>query len=238
MTLLCFHAAGSGSAMYRRWPHLLPPSVETALIRMPGRESRLAEQPILDFVTAVTAFESELDGCFDRDYALFGHSMGAYLAFALATARVAVGLRPPRHVFVSGARPPHLFRPPSGRGRRTDADLTRLLAEMGGTDPVLLDNEEMRQIILRSFRADLSVCDSMRVPDRSLPCGLSVLGGESDHISREDLAEWSSWSTGLVSTAMFRGGHFFLNMESEAEVLTEVTHVLSGCRAGGGEVPA
>jgi medium-chain acyl-[acyl-carrier-protein] hydrolase len=228
MTLMCFHAAGSGAAMYRQWPQQLPGGVEAALVRMPGRESRLTEDPIEDFGTAVTALAAGLEGRLDRDYAFFGHSMGAYLAFAIAASRVAAGLRPPSHLFVSAARPPHLFRPPLAHRRKADEDLVRLLGDLGGTSEALLDNDEMRPIILRPFRADLAICDTITLPNCPLPCAISVFGGEDDGISPGDLGEWSRWSTGPVSTTIFRGGHFFVNGESQADVLREVTRVLEG----------
>jgi surfactin synthase thioesterase subunit len=237
MTLICFHAAGSGPAMYRNWAQRLPGSVATVLIRMPGRESRLAEEPLVDFDAAVAALQAGLAGWLRGDYALYGHSMGAYLACAVAAAGIAAGWPAPRHIFVSAARPPHLFRPPLGPGRSADADLIGLLDKMGGTDPALLENDEMRQIILRSFRADLSVCASIRAPAGRLPCPVSAFGGERDDIAREDLQEWSRWTSGPVRARMFGGGHFFVNAESEDDVLGEVAGVLSGYRPCGAARP-
>jgi surfactin synthase thioesterase subunit len=226
VTLICFHAAGSGAAMYRRWPALLPESVDPVLVRMPGRESRFGEPLIDDFTTAVAALAAGLDGCFDRPYALFGHSMGAHLAFALAVERDVAGLRLPEHMFVSGTRPPHLFRPPFGSEPHSDEQLVAALAEMGGTDSLILSDREARRIILAPFRADLRICAGLRIAGRPLPCALSVFGGADDDISRADLAEWSRWSTRSVTVTMFAGRHFFVNTESESAVLHRIAQTL------------
>ena len=230
VSLICVHAAGSGPGMYRRWPALLPESVDPVLVRMPGRESRFSEPLIDDFSMAVTALSSGLANCFDRPYALFGHSMGAHLAFALATRQHAAGLRLPEHVFVSGTLPPHLFRPPLGPQPHSDEELVAALASMGGTDPAMLADPEARRIVLAPFRADLRICAGLRVAESPLPCALSVYGGVDDQFPESDLAEWSRWSTEPVTVTMFTGRHFFLNNESELPVLRQITRTLTGSR--------
>lgn len=233
LTLVCFHAAASGAAMYRKWPARLPDSMDVVLVRMPGRESRLAEAPLVHFGDTVTALADSLADCLDRPYALFGHSMGAHLAFAVAASRIAVGLRAPEHIFVSGTRPPHLFRAPLAPDATSD-ELVAALAAMGGTDPTLLDNEEARRIILRSFTADLRLCARLPVPDCPLACPLSVFGGEDDEIDRRELAEWSRWSSRSTRVRMFPGRHFFVNNESEDDVLRDIADTLDKHVGGAG----
>ncbi|MFG1610417.1 thioesterase II family protein [Actinoplanes sp. NPDC049265] len=225
LTLICLHAAASGAMMFRRWPNLLPEDIDVALVRMPGRESRLSEPVLRDFGAAVDALVTVIDSCADRPYALLGHSMGAHLAFAVAGARIAAGMRPPRRLFLSGTRPPHLFRPSFTPGA-SDDELIDWLARIGGTDLDLLRNEEIRAIVLPALRADLSICSGVRPTGPALPCRMSVFGGEQDDIPRGDLEQWHRWSELPVTTTMFTGRHFFLTAESERDVVREVVRIL------------
>src|SRR5205814_2700149 len=131
------------------------------------------------------------------------------------------GGRPPDHVFLCGTAPPHLFRP-AFAAESSDGELVAALAGMGGTDPGLLENDEIRRIILPTFRADLRICATVRPPAQPLPCPLSVFGGEHDDVPYEELDQWRRWSSRSVTTRMFRGRHFFLTNESEDAVLDEI----------------
>lgn len=84
LRLFCFPYAGSGSAIYRGWAAALTQAIEVWPVALPGREHRLAESPIEDIRLLAAAVGDELGRVLDPPFALFGHSMGALLAFELA----------------------------------------------------------------------------------------------------------------------------------------------------------
>ena len=84
LRLLCFHHAGGGAAVYRRWGHDLSSSMEVAAVQLPGRANRLAEPPIADVPSLVDALVSNLAPHLVGRFAFFGHSMGAFVAFEIA----------------------------------------------------------------------------------------------------------------------------------------------------------
>ena len=45
LRLFCFPYAGGGASIYRGWPDELPHEIEVCAVQLPGRETRMHEQP-------------------------------------------------------------------------------------------------------------------------------------------------------------------------------------------------
>ena len=45
---------------------------------------------------------------YDEEYVIFGHSMGALLTYEIYYKLKQIGMKEPRHLFVSGQNPPHI----------------------------------------------------------------------------------------------------------------------------------
>ncbi|MCE7986001.1 MAG: thioesterase [Caldilinea sp. CFX5] len=102
LRLFCFPFAGGSASVYRTWPTLLAerqPDVEVGAVQLPGRENRLNEKPFTHIAPLVDALITALHAELDRPFALFGHSMGAIVAYELAQALTRLG-NPPAHLLV------------------------------------------------------------------------------------------------------------------------------------------
>src|SRR5262245_11881181 len=75
--LICFASAGLGPAMFRAWGPLLPPTIELAMVHLPGRESRWGERCFTQMEDLAPCIAEALAGSRDRPIAVFGHSLGA-----------------------------------------------------------------------------------------------------------------------------------------------------------------
>jgi surfactin synthase thioesterase subunit len=85
--LLCVPHAGGGASAYRPWMRAgIPgvPWVSVVPVRLPGREQRMGEAPCSNLGLLLETALAALTGIFARPFALFGHSMGALIAFELA----------------------------------------------------------------------------------------------------------------------------------------------------------
>src|SRR5690349_1857727 len=83
LRLFCFPYAGGGASTYRSWPAYLRDEIEMVAVQLPGREERLRE-PAFDSASELCLqLASVLAPYLDRPFALFGHSMGALVAFEL-----------------------------------------------------------------------------------------------------------------------------------------------------------
>src|SRR6516162_1128526 len=105
--LFCFPYAGAVAAVFQLWPDHLPPDLEVCIPCLPGRDARLDEPAASDMAPLVASLAQDVLPWLSVPYALFGHSMGAFIAFDLAHELSDLG-SPPAHLFVSAQRGPSL----------------------------------------------------------------------------------------------------------------------------------
>ncbi|MGI5254866.1 thioesterase II family protein [Actinacidiphila glaucinigra] len=228
LRLLCFHSAGGGPSLFRDWATALPADIEVLAIHLPGHEIRFNEPCLTDYRTTVEQLYPHIRPFLDGVYALFGHSMGALLAYGIAKAAAEHGDRAPARLLVSGCGGPGTPQRRRGRADWSDDELVAELRRMGGTPEEVLAIPTLLEVILPPLRADYSIFESFADPGGpQLRCPVSVLGGEDDDITPEDLGRWWAVTGADVSPRLFPGGHFFLFGESADEVLTAVTDDLT-----------
>src|SRR5437879_5135268 len=81
LRLFCFAHAGGGAAVFRTWHEQVPAAIEICGIQLPGRESRWKEPPIHDIRRMLDQLIPAMQSRLHVPFALYGHSMGALLAF-------------------------------------------------------------------------------------------------------------------------------------------------------------
>src|SRR5215468_8965797 len=93
ITLVCLPFAGAGASFFRPWGALAGERVEVVALQLPGRERRIDEKPYLDVPSAAEGLLPEVSARLDpaRALVLFGHSLGAVLAYELACRLTARG---------------------------------------------------------------------------------------------------------------------------------------------------
>src|SRR4051812_17652626 len=111
--LVCLPHAGGGASAYRTWPDRLPADVELLAGRYPGRQGRPLEGCGERMDALADQIPPALRPSLAEPVALFGHSMGASVAYEVAVrleqqhgCRLAA-------LLLSGQTPPH-------RGRYRD----------------------------------------------------------------------------------------------------------------------
>lgn len=230
LRVFVFPHAGSGAAVYRAWAGSLQPTVQLALVQLPGREARFAEPSFTRMRDLVDALVPALVPHLDVPFAFFGHSMGAHVAFEAARALRADG-HEPAHLVASGNRAPHL---PFPRPRIHQLPDERILAEfqrLGGTPPEVLTDRQFMALLLPILRADLELCETYAFePGTPLACPITVFGGERDpDVPPASLDAWRECTTGPFARRLFDGGHFFLQ-EQRAVFLAALRDSLQAAR--------
>lgn len=216
--IFCLPHAGASAAPYGRWRRLLP-GIDLRPVELPGHGRRLDEPLIDDMQTLAAQLAEELQGVLRPPYALFGHSLGALLAFETAHVLRERGFTAPSALFASGTAAPGRRDDREFASEKSDAELIDHLRRYQGTSEAVLAESELMRLTLPVLRADFRMCGRYRHrPRRPLGCPIHVLGGRDDTATAEQLEAWGEESSGGFSRTMFDGGHFFLFRHETAVV--------------------
>lgn len=201
----------------------MPAWVEIVPIELPGRGMRLNEDARRSYLALTTLLSDEITRSAPQNYALFGHSMGALLAFGITQQLRQKYSVPPAALLIAGCAAP--VRQDSGRYSkiRTEADLIADLNQQGGTPEEVFSSPELLAMTLDLLRTDYRVCESFQYT-RQAPLAVPIhcFGGKADAIDAESLSAWRQESSQLFTLDWFDGGHFFLR-QSEAWFLRVLT---------------
>lgn len=234
LRLLCLPYAGGSSSVFADWYVHLPSDVEVRAPVLPGRESRIREAPferLDDYVAALDeAIRTDLDG---RPWALFGHSLGAQVAYQVTAARAAAGRQLPELLIVSGREAPGCLSDGQRVAHLPRDEFIREIGRLDGTPQELLDNDELMQLLLPALRADFRMIEDHHPAKHDpLPVPIVALAGQHDRDARPiKVARWVACTERAFRIVVIRGGHFFLRERSD-EVLAVITSSLDGLAAG------
>lgn len=210
--LVCLPYAGGSAQTYWGWRKHLPDWIELVAVQLPGRSERTGEAPLHRIEQVCSGLLDNLDRADDGvQLALFGHSMGAVIAFELARLLQRLG-RPPLWLWVSGRRAPHMPPPrPPIHGLAKAAFLGQL-RELGGTPLEALAHTELMDLLEPVLRADFSVVETWRFSAGPLlRCPITALGGDDDpDVNLAQLEAWAVHTRASARVVRLSGGHFFL----------------------------
>ncbi|NEB94899.1 thioesterase II family protein [Streptomyces bauhiniae] len=206
--LYCFPHSGGLPGEYVRWEQHLS-GTQVYGVCLPGRGSRTAEPALTDMDAVVHALLAETR--FAAPYDLFGHSLGALVAYETTRELAARGLPLPERLIVSAFPAPHLPRQGARLSGLPDEELIAVLNERyGGIPPQIAADPDLLAVLLPAFRADFALLENYRYREAGpLPVPLVVLGGEADSITPDQLDAWHRHSTAPVRRHAFAGGHFY-----------------------------
>ena len=215
MRLLCFpYAAGTASLFYS-WQAHFPADIQICPVELPARAGRINDPMPASVAGLVDQFLEEAPPYFDRPFSLFGHSLGALIAFELARVMKDRRMPSPVRLFASACQAPQVFRSERPIHHLPDPEFIEALREIDGTPDEVLAHQELLGVLLPMLRADFRLADTYKyIPGGQLTCAITAVGGSEDEsISRGDLVAWHSQTTGPFNLWMVRGTHFFLRFQ-------------------------
>ncbi|MEU6370179.1 alpha/beta fold hydrolase [Streptomyces sp. NPDC046931] len=217
--LVCFPHAGGTANFYRSWSKHVDPTVEVLAVQYPGRENRWAEPLIPAMDPLASAVSEALSALPPLPTVLFGHSMGAAVAYEVLIRLERAGAPHITRLCVSGRGPGSASR----TALRTDDEVVEAVMSLGGTHAGFFDDPELRELFLPIVRNDYHLIDSYgRHADTPLlRTDVHALTGAQDpRVTPEEVNQWRTTTSGSFSLTVFDGDHFYLVPAAERVVST------------------
>jgi surfactin synthase thioesterase subunit len=223
LRLFCFHHAGGGALSFARWQNRFGSDISVIPVRLPGRETRLREERVVDGEQLSRELETELGPLLDRPYAFYGHSLGALVAYSFALHHHRAGGRPPEMLAVGACSAPHLGMPALEGAEVSEESVLSVMRASGGIAGQLLDRPQWLRLTMTIMRDDLLLARSLRAgAGDPLPCPVLAVSGQDDLLVPPGAVHaWSRYAPEGFRTGSVPGDHLFVRDADLADLLRE-----------------
>ncbi len=235
INLLLLPYAGGAAGIFREWKSLLPGWIHPVPITLPGRGTRHGEPLLHEWPPLLDLLTRELLPHLDQPVAIFGHSLGALVAFELAHALHSRTGKRPLWLGVSGCIAPSQRQPEPKWLDCAEDEFVEELRSLNGTPPELLENRELLDLVMPILRADFHLAGTFenRIRPRLVTPMLIMGGSEDEEVMSvpENLSAWSDETTGPNRIEMLAAGHFFIESHRD-QVIRSIVTDLESAHAG------
>jgi surfactin synthase thioesterase subunit len=229
--VICLGHTGAGASFFQTWQEQVGGDVRIVALELPGREKRFADELCRTVAEAVEdLFPRALEAAGPRrEVVLFGHCLGAMIAYELTERLLAAGVTV-RQLLLSGAPGPTVYRESRTAGL-PDQEFLRQLEALAGFSHPALEDPDMAELLLPILRADQEMYEAYRrtaLEPRDVAI-VTFRGAADTLVSADDVAQWQLASTRPLWQFEFEGGHMY-HAEEPTGVLRVLTEVLSCAR--------
>ncbi|WP_329201723.1 thioesterase II family protein [Streptomyces sp. NBC_00667] len=213
LRLCCLPPAGAGPVFYQSWTRYLPDTVELCSVELPGRGTRAGRPSCTDMGVVVSGIaEAVSDQSDSRSMVLFGHSVGALLAYEVTRALRREGQRLPKMLALSGMPAAHLGAYPAAVYHVLAAGREGLSDLFGPVPKRLIRSPRLGAAAMAPLLADCLLEVQYRHREESpLDVPLALYGGADDTFApTEAVRAWNALVTSPADLRLFPGGHAYL----------------------------
>jgi len=230
--LFCFPHAGGSTMTFKAWEPLMPPGIELCPVELAGRGRRISEPMYHSITEAVGDVYRLLKVQMQSaPYAVYGHSMGALIAFELAKRARKEKLPAPQHMFFAGKEAPHVKLPEEKMFHRFPEDkFKEKLIQLGGESKELFDNPDLLKLLMPMLKNDFFITETYDHNQAVEPFDgdITLFIGREDDIVDEEISGWLDQTRGMCSIHYLHGDHFFVQTHLKKVVGVITSQLLAG----------
>ncbi|WP_018685783.1 thioesterase II family protein [Actinokineospora enzanensis] len=223
--LLCLPHAGGSASYFFPVSKALAPRVDVVAAQYPGRQDRRLEPCVPTVAGLADQLAEAVRPYLDKPLTLFGHSMGASVAFELAL-RLQERGTDVAGVVVSGRRAPSALRDEQTHLLDDDGLLAEIHS-LEGTESGLLDDDEILRLVLPAIRNDYRAAELYRRTDGATVRApiLALLGDRDPKATEAETRKWAEHTSGGFDLELYPGGHFYLTQHVPAVLARIEKHI-------------
>ncbi len=210
-------------------------AVELCAAQYPGHGDRLSEPPMEEVGALAEEIVADLTRLPPADLLLFGHSFGSAVAYEVARRCPGAGIDVVLLVASSAWAPGDPARPPRGEHLLPDEELWERLVALGGIDPGIASEPEIRDLVLPAVRADIGAHERyLGCPDPvPLSCDVHACVALGDPLVPVLAGHyWSRLTAGNASIDIRPGAHFHV-LDDPALLLADLARRVPAYAKGG-----
>ena len=218
--LFCFHHAGGNAVIFRNWLNFSS-HVEVIPIEIPGHSSRMDEACVTDFENIVEEVSHAIASVYDeRPVCLYGHSLGAAIAFQTAVLLKKKYQLKVKKLFVAGRQAPM---DADVSGFRLEMGLEKMYEElirMGMTTKKDTEDAVFRKVFQPILVNDYQLSENYTYHGEKIDIPIVALSGDEDYTASEQIMRrWKMVTDSGFTHYEFHGNHFFPYNSNESQVL-------------------
>lgn len=202
------HFAGGNCHSFQFLAPLLT-DFEVVSPELPGRGRRMEEPLLKSFdLAALDIFEQISNRITDAQFILYGHSMGAYLAFRITNMLERAG-RPPAYLLVSGNPGPGV-RECKNWHLLQENDFMEELKTLGGIREEFINDRDLRAFFEPILRADFEIAERNQLaadPPVATPL-YAMMGSREENVDK--ITNWGRFTRSGFDHEVMEGDHFFI----------------------------
>lgn len=211
--VFCFHHAGGNSRAYQKW--ICNNKVDFIPAELPGHGIRINEPFSQNIDDLSKEFAEEIaeivaEGS-NIEFSLFGHSLGAVIAFNVACS-LKKYIISPVCLQVAGRHAPQAEDPSSYKTSMGKEALIEEIMSYGYTPKELIENEEYRNFVLPIMFGDYVLGESFKYNNQNISVPVLAYYGRNDMgADKNVMRNWKDITTdNTFHIKGFDGDHFFL----------------------------
>ncbi|UII27565.1 alpha/beta fold hydrolase [Fulvivirga maritima] len=211
MKLILLPYAGGSKNSYRAFESIKSHNIEFITPELPGRGTRIGQAPLLSIQGMAKDVLEQVQHLISEPYAIFGHSMGALVAYELCKLLIEQERVLPVRAIFSANGAPYLSRPNRKISQLPDQEFFHSLKGYSGLPEELIRNPKAFHLFSSYIRSDFKAVETYRYyKSLPLPIPLSVLIGSDDYVTPGMAYAWSKETRKDFDVQVFTGDHFYI----------------------------
>jgi medium-chain acyl-[acyl-carrier-protein] hydrolase len=217
--LFCFPYAGGNASLFSKWQLNIQNEqmVQVCPVQLPGRANRIKEKPFDDLGALVKSLAEELSPYLNKPFLLFGHSLGALIAYELARflcyhdEMIRYQLQA---LCVSARYSPSVVVNLKKISQLNDTDFLNEILRLEGSAPAILQNQQLMNMLIPTLKADFALSENYhyKVRETLLVCPIIGFAGIHDKLLPvSSMMTWKNETTAFYEQYEFDGDHFFIH---------------------------